>query len=186
MGDALECCGFCHMNDAPTIVAFDLSLRAIGAAHHDGTTSRISTKHTGTARLAELRDAVLGRVTVPWADLVVIEGLALRATGGGHAELAGLHALVKVGLWEREQPYVEVPPATLKKAATGRGNAQKPDLRAELIKRAGRDIADDNECDAWWLRYTALHHYGHAPFDVPQTHRDAIEKIDWPALNGQP
>jgi Holliday junction resolvasome RuvABC endonuclease subunit len=167
---------------APSIIAFDLSLRWTGVAHHDGTTHRHSSKQTGDARLAQLRDAVLGCATVPWADLVVIEGLALRANGGGHAELAGLHYLVRVGLWEREQRYVVIPPATLKKAATGRGNAPKPDLRAELIKRAGIDLADDNECDAWWLRYAALHHYGHAPFDVPQTHRDAIEKIDWPAF----
>jgi len=167
---------------APTIIAFDLSLRATGVAHHDGGTHRITTKHTGTARLAELRNAILGCATVPWADLVVLEGLALRANGGGHAELAGLHSLITVGLWEREQLFVEIPPATLKKAATGRGNAQKPDLRVELLKRAGFDIADDNEVDAWWLRYAALHHYGHAPFDVPQSHRDAIEKIDWPQL----
>lgn len=168
----------------PTIIAFDLSLRGTGVARADGGTHRISPKGAGAARLAELRDAVLGCATMPWADLIVLEGLALRANGGGHAELAGLHALIKVALWEREQTFVEVPPATLKKAATGRGNAPKPDLRAELIKRGGIDLADDNECDAWWLRYAALHHYGHAPFDVPQTHRDAIEKIDWPTLNG--
>lgn len=169
----------------PNIIAFDLSLRATGVAHHDGSTHRIRPKETGAARLAELRDRILGCATVPWADLIVLEGLALRANGGGHAELAGLHTLIKVALWEREQAFVEVPPATLKKAATGRGNAQKPDLRAELIKRAGLDLADDNECDAWWLRYTALHHYGHAPFEVPQNHRDAIEKIDWPVIEEQ-
>lgn len=167
---------------APTIVAFDLSLRATGVARHDGGTHRISTKHTGTARLADLRDAILGCATIPWADLVVLEGLALRANGQYHAEVVGLHAVIRLALWEREQPFVEIPPATLKKAATGRGNAPKPDLRAELIKRAQLDIRDENEVDAWWLRYAALHHYGHAPFDVPQPHRDAIEKITWPQL----
>lgn len=44
---------------------------------------------------------------------------------------------------------------TLKKFATGRGNALKPDMLAalplELKKRAAREKLDDNAVDAWWV-----------------------------------
>lgn len=41
---------------------------------------------------------------------------------------------------------------TLKKFATGKGNANKDEMRAALPTRwPGRNPADDNECDALWL-----------------------------------
>lgn len=162
------------------IAAFDLSLVATGVAHHDGTTHRIHSSLGGPARLAELRDGVLLCASVDDHQLVVLEGQAYAANGRGHSDLAGLHALVRVGLWERDITFIEIPPTVLKKCATGRGNAPKPDLRAELIKRTGMDIADDNEVDAWWLRTIALHHYGHSELELPKLQRDAIEKIAWP------
>jgi Holliday junction resolvasome RuvABC endonuclease subunit len=93
-----------------------------------------------------------------------------------------VHGAVRTVLLEAGVPYVLITPASVKKYATGRGNAGKPEMAVAAFKRAGIEFADDNECDAWWLRYTALHHYGHAPFEVPQNHRDAIEKIAWPTL----
>jgi Holliday junction resolvasome RuvABC endonuclease subunit len=168
---------------APAIIAFDLSLRATGVAHPDGGTHRITTKHTGPARLAELRNAILGCATIPWADLVVLEGLALRANGGGHAELAGLHYLVRVGFWEREQAYVVVSPATLKKYATGRGNAGKDEVLAAAIRRLGYEGTSHDEADALFLRHLALDGLGCAQVVMPELHRSALKKIPWPTLD---
>jgi Holliday junction resolvasome RuvABC endonuclease subunit len=164
------------------VVAFDLSLVSTGVAHHDGTTHRIISAQAGPRRLGELRDAVTACATAPWADLVVLEGQSFGHNGRGHAELAGLHALVRVALWEREIVYVDVPPASLKTIATGRGNASKEEVHDAAIKRLGYAGASRDEADALWLRAAALDHYGAPLVDLPATHRRAHKKIPWPAL----
>jgi hypothetical protein len=49
-------------------------------------------------------------------------------------------------------------------------------------KRAGREFADDNQCDAWWLRAAALDHYGQPEFDLPKVQRERLAKVVWPDL----
>ena len=70
---------------------------------------------------------------------------------------------------------------TLKKFATGNGAAKKPDLRMALYRRAGVDVADDNQVDAWWLRQAGLQHLGDPDaVPLPQTHLSALDKVVWP------
>lgn len=52
-------------------------------------------------------------------------------------------------------PYQGVPVGTIKKHATGKGNASKDDMIAAVIKR-GFSPADDNEADALALLHWAL------------------------------
>lgn len=164
------------------VVAFDLGLGTIGVAHHDGTTHQITSRQTGPRRLAELRDAIRICTEEPHADLVAIEGQSYGHNGKGHAELAGLHAIVKVALWEDLIPYVEIPPANLKTYATGKGNASKEAVHDAAIRRLGYAGASRDEADALWLRAATLDHYGQPPVTVPATHRRALDKITWPQL----
>ena len=62
-------------------------------------------------------------------------------------------------------PYLLVSPATLKKFATNKGNAKKPEMRKAWLEYAGFDVADDNKVDAAWLR-TIGHYFAY----------------DWPTL----
>lgn len=50
-------------------------------------------------------------------------------------------------------PYAGHPVGTIKKFATGKGNASKEEMGAVLCVRLGRTVgfADDNESDAIWL-----------------------------------
>jgi Holliday junction resolvasome RuvABC endonuclease subunit len=52
-------------------------------------------------------------------------------------------------------PYQGVPVGTIKKHATGKGNASKEEMIAATIKR-GLKVADDNEADALALLYWAI------------------------------
>lgn len=52
-------------------------------------------------------------------------------------------------------PYQGVPVGTIKKHATGKGNASKDDMIAAVVKR-GFNPADDNEADALALLHWAL------------------------------
>ncbi len=52
-------------------------------------------------------------------------------------------------------PYLGVPVGTIKKHATGRGNAKKPEMIAAMVAK-GHAPKDDNEADALALLYYAL------------------------------
>lgn len=78
-----------------------------------------------------------------------------------HVGVDAAHAyggfLTTVTAWcEHHQiPYQGVPVGTIKKHATGKGNASKDDMIAAVIKR-GFNPADDNEADALALLHWAL------------------------------
>jgi len=166
------------------VIGLDLSLTATGIA--DGTTERLRPRDVeGSGRLEWLRESIMWRVAAPGlhADLVVMEGPAYsRALQKGHHEAAGLWWLIRWSLHTERIPTAVVTPSALKKYATGKGDATKPDMRLTLYQRAGFDIRDDNECDAWWLRAMGLDHLGHPLVEVPKTHRDALAKVAWPEV----
>lgn len=163
------------------VVGLDLSLTGTGIAYVDGTIATLKTALRGLERLAWIVATVTDTVEPGAADvdLVVIEDVApVRANA--IAQLAMLHGAVRLTLHKRGVPMAFVPPATLKKYATGRGVATKPDMRMALYKRVGIDLADDNQVDAWWLRAAGLDHLGTPVIDMPATHRDALKKVEWP------
>ena len=169
------------------VVGLDLSISATGIAWADDRVETITTSPRDgaiEARIETIVDRVMGaNAWTPYnADVVAIEDVPYGAHGT--VPLAMLHGVLRVHLHREGVPFVLIPPASLKKYATGRGNAKKPDLRMALYKRTGLDLADDNQVDAWWLRAMALDRYGHPALDMPATHRDALAKIEWPAPTG--
>lgn len=151
------------------IVGLDPSLSSTGIALGPGLGA-----HTIITKPGDYATSVVGRaarvtaisrrvsdLTEPGA-LVVIEapGFSRGAEPGAHLR-AGLWWLLAITLFDRGCEVVEVAPTTLKKFATGRGNADKADMRMALYQRAGLDLRDDNQVDAWWLREAGLHLTGH-------------------------
>lgn len=163
----------------PRVVGLDLSITATGVALWDGTTHTITAaKWGGDWRLVNIRKTVLHHLLTPRAALAVIEDLPTHAHGAGVTGM--VHGVVRELLLDNGVPYVLVPPATLKKYATGKGNATKADMRMALYQRAGLDLRDDNQADAWWLRMMGLDWLGHATVILPKAQRDALLKVDWP------
>ncbi|WP_326637330.1 hypothetical protein OG884_26690 [Streptosporangium sp. NBC_01755] len=170
----------------PRVIGLDLSLAATGIARPDGHTERVTCGDLlGTDRLAWICSAVMGHARDS-VDLVVVEGPSYgNMSGAGHHEAAGLWWLIAYTLDGADIPYAIAPPATLKKYATGRGNATKPDMRMALFQRTGLDIRDDNQADAWWLRAAGLHHLGHPIVDLPAAQQAALDKVSWPEVVGR-
>ena len=166
------------------ILALDLALTTTGYAFPSGpgTFSPPTKADRGMARLAWIRDEVM--TLAEGADLVVLEGYSFASRGRQHAtgELGGV---VRLALWERAVPVVEVPPSSLKKYATGRGNAPKDQVLAAAIRRLGFKGHDHNEADALWLRTMARDHYGlPGTPEMPKKHREALAGVEWPDLSG--
>jgi Holliday junction resolvasome RuvABC endonuclease subunit len=166
---------------AMKILALDLSLTATGMAWPSGGLSTYKTKAEGDARLTDIAGWCRMASITAEPDLVVIEDLPMGFRNAAAGSLGMLHGAVRYVLRIEGYRYLTVPPATLKTYATGRGNAQKPDMRMELFKRTDTDVADDNQCDAAWLRLLGLDLLGEPEIALPQTHRRALDKLKLPA-----
>ncbi len=166
------------IGDAPTVVGLDLSLNRSGVA--DGATAcTFRPRCDGMERLRKVRDFM--RLATDGADLVVIEGYSMGSHGAHSHALGELGGVVRLALFEAGIPHVDVPPATLKVYATGKGNAGKGDVLAEAVRRLGYDGGDDNEADALWLRAFGLELMGAPVVTLPEAHRRALAKVDLPA-----
>lgn len=165
------------------IVGIDPSLTATGLAWADGSTEtvRYSKGTTGDQRLVEIATDIAELTTLLGnrAELAVLEDLPTHAHGAGITGM--VQGVVRLVLLQENIPYITVPAATLKKYATGKGNATKPDMRMELYRRTGLDLRDDNQVDAWWLRALGHELLGQPVVNLPKTHTDALGKLTLPS-----
>jgi Holliday junction resolvasome RuvABC endonuclease subunit len=162
------------------VLGLDLSLTATGYAYNDEVTGVFRSKSKGMRRLAEIREAVVELAYE--ADLVVIEDYAFsRADAHAHA-LGELGGVVRLALYERRIPYVDIKASSLKKFATGKGNAPKDAMLAAAIRKFDFAGSDNNEADAWLLRYMGLAAYVEWGA-VTDYQREALGKIEWPKLD---
>lgn len=161
------------------VIGIDPSLAATGFAAPEGT-GTITTKTGDPVRLAVIHGAITAVAqAADEVPLAVLEDLPTHAHGAGLTGMA--QGVIRLALMQTGTPFATVAAATLKKFATGRGNATKPDMRLELFKRTGLDLRDDNQVDAWWLRQIGLHLTDHPDrLELPQVHLDALKKVKRP------
>lgn len=166
------------------VLGIDPSLTATGAAWLDDgrrATAILKSQHMGMARLADLRNQLLEHARA--AHLVIVEGYSMgsaRQQSQAHA-LGELGGVLRLALWEARIPYVNVAPATVKKLATGKGNALKDEVLLAAVRRLAYQGSSKDEADAMWLLEAGLHHYhldGRCP--LPQDHLAGLGKADWP------
>ena len=81
--------------------------------------------------------------------------------GGAATEiLVGMRGILLTYCQDNRIETVEVPPNTLKKFATGRGNASKADMIADLKSKHSIETDNDNIADAAWLVYYGRDMFG--------------------------
>lgn len=106
-------------------------------------------------------------------ELVVFEGY-------GFANKHTLALLVEVGtvlryfVWQMGYPTIEVPPNTLKKFVTGKGQAKKELMMLDVFKRWGFDCATNDEADAIGLAFFGLGFKGFK-LNLPRVNLEAVD-----------
>lgn len=164
----------------PRILALDLSLTRTGVCL-DGPTHCIP---AANLRGMERIDHIVRQVQAlaRGADLVVIEGYSFGSKGRSVFDVAELGGCVRFLLHRLGVPYVDVPPATLKKYASGKGNAPKDAMIASAIRRFGFPGSDNNEADSYLLWCMARHAYRQPIAGVPKAQAAVVDAVTWPAL----
>lgn len=166
------------------VIGLDLSLTSTGVCDADGNVRTYGgNEDLGDRRLDLIGGAIyalVGGGTSGFAtvDLAVIEDLPRGAMGGSSTGM--VQGVVRYVLREASVHYALVPAATLKMYATGKGTASKVEMALAAYKRAEMEFANDDECDAWWLRCMGLDYLGSPLFDLPAGHRKALTKARWP------
>ncbi len=91
---------------------------------------------------------------------ICIEGISFGSRGQSMYQLAGLHYLLRTNLFlTYPLKYKIIPPTTLKKFVTGKGNCKKDLMLLKVYKRWGIEFDNDNLCDAFSLARMALEGY---------------------------
>lgn len=156
------------------VVGIDPSYTCTGIAYADGSTQPIRTRSEQEDRIRRKR-IVAAITTAAWeADLVVIEGYSY-GSSQGREKLGALGEAVRDALGDIDIPHVAIAPPTLKKWATGAGNASKALVKEAAVELLGLSPkATHDEADALWLRQAGLFLLGDtATAYLPPTDRSA-------------
>lgn len=161
-------------NGQPTLIT------STGIGGHNGADYQTRSRRL-RAVLTNILHTIDQHTTTP--DLFVIEGILehgpmLPSAIDRHALWHGLYAALDA---RNHHPAV-INPATLKKWATGRGNAKKPDILATVRQWWPNEIVmDDDRADALVLAAIGAHHAGDPmPFTPKERHTTGLEAIAWP------
>lgn len=159
------------------LLALDLSLNSTGwcvALDTYGTLDPGSRR--GAERLSWVRDQVLELEHKFQIETVCIENYAFARPNQAH-QVGELGGVVRTSLFDAGIEFVEVAPSSVKKYATGKGNASKNAMLVAAGKRLGYDGDSNDEADAMWLHALVRDALGLPWVTVPQGHRDAVEAV---------
>jgi len=93
-------------------------------------------------------------------DKIMIEGFSFGSRGKAVSTQYGIGWIIRRQLVNKS--YTEIPPAMLKKFATGKGNSKKEDMILPIYKRWGYQNDSDNIRDAYVLAQIGRYLDGHA------------------------
>ena len=167
------------------LMGLDLSLTSTGFSVN-GQTGTISTSLKGMERLDFISTNVISIAKERDVWAVMVEGYSFASRNSQAHSIGELGGIVRFRLWKLGIPYVEIPPTSRAKFATGRGNAAKTEVMSAISARTGivwSGKGADDQCDAWILEQIGLAYLGKSEIDWPATNREALKKIDFSPLH---
>lgn len=162
-----------------TLVAgVDPSLASTGIARANDERMAVTTKASDPSRLDRIYAAVKG--AAEQSTLVVIEDLPKNAKSAGLTGMA--QGVVRLAIRHGGAEFIAISPASIKKAATGNGTADKPMMRQAWLEYAGEDVKQNDIVDALWMREVGRYLAGQVPAWRPEvscvdTFKDQVDAI---------
>lgn len=162
-------------------LGLDLSLSDTGVVLYDSDAKRavlVKSLTTGKSssvyeRFMRIRDSVSELVDDVRPDTIAIEGFVRFSPSV--IQLAGLGSIVRLQLAEMGYGFWDVPPTTLKKFSTGKGNCKKDLVLKEVYRRWKFDTDNDNIADAYVLARMGVC----LAEPATKAHHALIKKTEW-------
>ncbi|WP_017435123.1 RuvC family protein [Saccharococcus caldoxylosilyticus] len=124
-------------------------------------------------RFIEIAKTVMSHITEH--DVICIEGFSYGSRGAAVSVQYGIGWILRSELIKAGLSYFEVPPSSVKKFATGRGNAKKDEMVLPIYKRWGFEHNSDNVRDAFVLAQIARALSGQV--ELTKFQKEALNKI---------
>jgi crossover junction endodeoxyribonuclease RuvC len=124
-------------------------------------------------RFSDIADKIIDELEPN--DCIAIEGFSYGSKGKGVSFQYGLGWIIRHILIERGFEYVEVPPTSVKKFATGKGNTKKDEMVLPIYKKWGFEHTSDNVRDAFVLAQMAKGIYDSS--NLTEYQKDALKKV---------
>jgi crossover junction endodeoxyribonuclease RuvC len=117
---------------------------------------------------------------------VIVEGYSFASRNSQAHSIGELGGCVRMTLWKNGIPYIEVPPTSRAKFATGKGNAGKTEVISAISSKTGKLFSGsgaDDECDAWILEQMGLAYLEKSEYYWSTTQLSSLENVDWSSLD---
>lgn len=112
-------------------------------------------KDRGFPRISKIVGGVLGYHEKYRPDFLVIEDMFIGQASSA-ITVVQIGSILRYFLWQEQIPFIDVPPGTLKKFATGKGNSQKDQIMMEVLRRWDFVSETNNIADAVVLGMVGL------------------------------
>lgn len=145
-----------------SILAVDPSLTSTGYCYKYGDQFCVGTlkpKLRGVQRLYYLRSSIHRIIASNDFDCVVVEGYAMGATNSRVFDIGEWGGILKLISYEYVGRILVIPPTSMKKFVTGKGNASKEEVMSAVGDRWEIPFSCHDEADAIALYYTAQAYY---------------------------
>lgn len=115
-------------------------------------------KLKGMPRLAEIGGKIIEYLDEHKPDLICLEGYSF-GSKFNHEAMYSIGTVIRYFLWQKEYDYQLIPPTTMKKFVTGKGNSPKDLILKGVYKNWGFDTDNDNLSDAYGLALCGLYQH---------------------------
>lgn len=164
-----------------TPVGIDLSLTSTGISCGE-MLKTVTSSYRSVQRLQDVRNKIMTDLSSVDNPIVCIEGYSFNSRNSQAHSIGELGGVIRLALYELNIPYVEIPPTTRAKFATGRGNAGKTEVMSSVSARTGLVFTGkgaDDMCDAWILEEIGRTRYSEPRIVWPAESMKALDKIEW-------